>query len=76
MSAQPARAVPAITDDERTRRREAIRQAEANNRLEGLEPDPEAAPIFAAFVDGAFDTTEMMRRIHALHAAKIRRAAV
>jgi hypothetical protein len=44
---------PPITAEERERRREAWRQADANNRIEGIFPDAESNAISEAHIEGA-----------------------
>lgn len=56
-----------ITAAEMHRRREAIRQAEANTRLAGQSCSPEAEAIFEAFVRGEIEVTDILPRLQALH---------
>lgn len=56
-----------ITDRERAKRLEAIQQALASVRLEGLEPGEEAKAIFQRYVDGEVTLEQMGAEIEALH---------
>jgi hypothetical protein len=58
---------PKISGAEMERRREAMRQAVADNRIEGQFPNPASGPIFDAFVRGEIDQAEVLQRLHALH---------
>lgn len=57
----------AISAHEMERRREAVRQAYGNNRIEGLSCTPEADEIFQSFVRGEIELREVGARIDALH---------
>jgi hypothetical protein len=48
------------------RRREALRQADANNRLAGIFRDPAADPIFEAHIRGEIDSRELELRLRAM----------
>ena len=56
-----------ISVEEMERRREALRQADASNRIEGLSRTPESDPIYAAFINGEIEIHEILPRIKALH---------
>jgi len=56
-----------ITDRERAKRLEEVRQALASVRLEGLEPGEEAKAIFQRYVDGESTLDQMGEEIEALH---------
>ena len=55
-----------ISVEEIVRRREALRQADANNRLEGVFREPETDNIFDAHIRGEISTSEMIERLKAL----------
>jgi Antitoxin VbhA len=57
---------PRIDAEEMTRRREALRRADAHNRIEGILPDPESEPIFQAFVRGDIEFEDILPRLNAL----------
>jgi hypothetical protein len=61
------KAKPRITAEEMTRRREALRRADAHNRIEGQFPSPESEPIYEAFVRGEIELDEILPRVRALH---------
>ena len=54
-----------ISAEEIARRREAVRQADANNRIEGIPHDPTFDPLFEAWIMGEIDHDELMARIKA-----------
>ncbi len=58
---------PKISAAETQRRREALRQADAHNRLEGQFPTPESTAIFGAFIRGEIDRDQILPRLNALH---------
>ena len=58
---------PEISAIEMERRREALRYADAHNRIEGQFLDPESAAVFDAFVRGEIDKSEIRPRRNALH---------
>ena len=60
------KAKPVISADEILRRREALRQADANNRIEGIVREPATDEIFEAHIRGEIDSSEMMARLKAL----------
>lgn len=49
------------------RRRAALRQADASNRIENEFGSPESAPIFEAFIQGEIEMHEILPRLKALH---------
>ena len=58
---------PKISAEERERRREAVREADADNRIEGQFSSAEGAEVFEAFIRGDFDHSEIRQRLNALH---------
>jgi Antitoxin VbhA len=60
------KAKPIITADEIARRREALRQADANNRLEGIVREPATDEIFEAHIRGEITSAELTARLKAL----------
>jgi hypothetical protein len=62
-----ARLKPRISAEEMTRRREALRRADAHNRIEGVFPDPDSEPIFEAFVRGDIEFEDILPRLNALN---------
>jgi hypothetical protein len=54
------------TAAEMERRRKVVRQADANNRLEGVFRDPATDAIVEAFVRGDIDVSEMVPLFKAL----------
>ena len=55
-----------ITAEEMERRREALRQADASNRIEGLFPNPGSTAIYEDFIRGEIELHEIMPRVKAL----------
>jgi hypothetical protein len=55
-----------ISVEEITRRREALRQADANNRLEGVFRELATNEIFEAHIRGEISTLEMIARLKAM----------
>jgi len=51
------------TDDELARRRYAVEQAVAHNRIEGIETPPAALAIFRLWIAGEISSDECTRRI-------------
>jgi hypothetical protein len=49
------------------RRREAVRQADANNRIEGQISSPDLDAVFEAFIAGEIELSEVMPKIQTLH---------
>lgn len=56
---------PKISAEEMARRREAVRQADANNRIEGIFRQPASNAIVEAFVRGDFGISELVSRLKA-----------
>ena len=56
-----------ISAAEMERRRKALHQADASNRIEGQFRSPGSAPIFEAFIHGDIEFDEIMPRLKALH---------
>ncbi len=56
-----------ITAAEMQRRREALRQADAHNRIEGQYPTAGGSAIFEAFIRGEIERDQILPRLHALH---------
>jgi hypothetical protein len=54
-----------ITREEMERRREAVRTADAENRLEGLVRDSGTDPIFEAFILGEIELPELLAGVKA-----------
>ena len=57
---------PPISPEELHRRREAVRQADANNRIEGIPHDPTFDPLFEAWIVGEIEIEEVLARIKAM----------
>jgi len=55
----------AISAEEVARRREALRQADASNRIEGIFRDAESDAVFEAHIRGEIDVTEIVPRLKA-----------
>lgn len=49
-----------ISDAEMARRRKVVRQADANNRIEGIFRGPETDAVVEAFVRGDIEVTDMI----------------
>jgi hypothetical protein len=60
-----AKPKPEITPAEMARRREALRQADASNRIEGIFRDAESDAVFEAHIRGEIDVTEIVPRLKA-----------
>ena len=58
---------PKISAAEMERRREALRQADAHNRIEGQFPTPQSTAIFEAFIRGDIERDQIIPRLNALH---------
>jgi hypothetical protein len=56
-----------ITEQERAKRVDEVRQALASIRLEGLEPGDEAQSIYQRYVEGELTLVQMGAEIEALH---------
>jgi hypothetical protein len=48
-----------ISQEEQARRRYAVEQANAHNRIEGIVPNPQADPIYERWIAGAIDSDEV-----------------
>jgi hypothetical protein len=59
-------AKPKISAEEMERRREAVRQADANNRIEGIFCSPESDQVFEAYIRGEIESDEIWARVRAL----------
>jgi antitoxin VbhA-like protein len=59
------KARPHISAEESRRRKEAVRKADAHNRIEGLARTPETDAIFDAYVRGEIEPSELVPRIKA-----------
>jgi hypothetical protein len=64
------RETPKISAAEGERRRKIVRQADANNRLEGVYRDPATNEIFDAYVRGDIAATEMIPLLKAKSAPR------
>jgi len=56
-----------ISTAEMGRRRRALRQADASNRLEGQYRSAASEPIFEAFVRGEIEYEDILPRLKAIH---------
>lgn len=56
---------PRISAAEKKRRKEAVRNGDAHNRIEGLVRTPETDAIFEAYVRGEIEASELVPRIKA-----------
>jgi U3 small nucleolar ribonucleoprotein component len=61
-----ARAKPEISAQEMERRREVVRRADAQNRIEGQFRGPETDDIVEAFIRGDIEVTDMAAQFEAL----------
>ena len=59
-----------ITAEEKALRAEAVRQASANNRIEGIYRDPSTDPIFESFQRGEIDATDIVPLLKAHYRAR------
>lgn len=57
---------PKITPEEMDRRREALRQADASNRIAGVFRAPETDAIFEAYIQGEIERDEVHHLLEAL----------
>ena len=55
-----------ISADEKERRREAFRRADAHKRIESLFPRPETTAIYKQFIRGEIELHDIRPRIKAL----------
>ncbi len=56
-----------VSAEEIARRREALRQADASNRIEGVFRSDEGTQIFDAFIHGEIELEEILPRLKAIH---------
>ena len=49
-----------ISAQELSRRIERVRRADANNRIEGISSDPKSDQVFAAYIRGEIEVTEIV----------------
>jgi hypothetical protein len=59
----PVGSAQKISEAEMERRREIVRQADAQNRIEGIKRGPESDAIFAAFIRGELSSAELVTQI-------------
>ncbi len=57
-----------ISAAESERRREAVRRADAHNRIEGVFRSPETDAVFESYVRGEIQAAELVPRLKALQA--------
>jgi hypothetical protein len=62
----PKKAEAKISVEEMERRREAVRQADASNRIEGIFPNPKSTAIYEEFIRGEIEIQDIWPRIEAL----------
>jgi hypothetical protein len=62
----PKKAEAKISVEEMERRREALRQADASNRIEGLFPSPGTTAIYEEFIRGEIELHEIWPRVQAI----------
>jgi hypothetical protein len=55
-----------ITPEEQARRRYAVEQANAHNRIEGIMPNTAADAIYERWIAGEIDSDEVTRRIRTI----------
>lgn len=55
-----------ISAQEMERRREALRQADASNRIEGLFPDPSTNAVYERFIRGEIELGEILPLVRAV----------
>jgi hypothetical protein len=65
MDERRRKARPRIGAEEMERRKKAVRNADAHNRIEGLVRTPETDAIFEAYVRGEIQVRELVPRIKA-----------
>jgi len=63
----PAAPTAKISAAEMQRRREAVFQADADNRIEGQFSSPESNEVFQAFIRGEVEQDQILSRLNALH---------
>ena len=49
---------------------EHVRRGDANNRIEGISSEPEANTIFADYISGNIDVTEIVPRLKLLYSVR------
>jgi hypothetical protein len=59
-----------ISAEEMERRREALRQADASNRIEGLFRNPATTAIYEEFICGEIELHEIWPRVQALQSRR------
>jgi|HubBroStandDraft_6_1064221.scaffolds.fasta_scaffold211841_3 hypothetical protein len=62
----PVKPKAKISAEEMERRREALRQADASNRIEGLFRNPATTPIYEEFIRGEIELHDVWPRVQAL----------
>ena len=62
----PTKPKATISAKEMERRREALRQADASNRIEGLFPSPGTTAIYEEFIRGEIELADVWPRVQAL----------
>lgn len=67
MNELTTKAKPRISAEEMARRKEAVRWADAHNRIEGLKRSPATDAIYDAFVRGDIEFDDILPRLKALH---------
>lgn len=63
----PKRRKTKITAKETQLRIERVRRGEANNRIEGISSGPESNTVFAAYISGDIEVTEIVPRLKLLY---------
>ena len=56
-----------ISAEESLLRIEHVRRGDANNRIEGISSDPKSNTVFAAYIDGEIEVTEIVPRLKLLY---------
>lgn len=56
-----------INAQESVLRIERVRRGDANNRIEGISSDPESDTVFAAYINGDIEVTEIVPRLKLLY---------
>ena len=56
-----------ISAEESLLRIERVRRADANNRIEGVSSDPNSNQVFADYIDGEIEVTEIVPRLKLLY---------
>ena len=65
----PKRRKTKISANEAQIRMERVRRGEANNRIEGISSGPESNTVFAAYIRGDIEVTEIVPRLKRLYCA-------